>query len=365
MKARLAFWPWPAQALVLIAVAIIISPRSASSQPPPSPTPSPTSTPCTPTWQEIVQTTNEASVVWINFVGTYENGAQDPRSGTGFIVSSEGFCLTCSHVLPPTKPYSSYEAKVIVGRKDGGGHEYIIHADDVKDRIEDRDLALFKLPADGALWRSVQTINQNGRTHMPVMGLGFPLEEDMTYANGEITNLKARRVPCWLTSAPLNPGMSGGPIFDCAGAVIAVTTSGHPDAQLISEVMPITFAEPILKRIHSPVTTKQSQALQESAQQVIQVAAKIEKAEDTLPDKQVSPEKQEKVDDLRQKAEGSKEAWITAYKKFVEISQSRPGRQSVSERQEVLGDLRDSAKEYQDAGHALTKIVKNLSDADQ
>jgi S1-C subfamily serine protease len=315
------------------------------------------------TWQEIVDTANQPAVLWITFLGTYENGLQDRQTGTGFIVSAEGHFLTCSHVLPPNKPYKAYEAKVVVGSRDGPA--YTVRDTDLKDRYEDADLVVFQLPKTPTPWHSIQAVNENGVRHMPVMGLGFPLEEDLTYANGEITSLRANKPKCWLTSAPLNRGMSGGPIFDESGAVVAVTASGHPDAQLISEIIPISIAVDALRHVASPSLTKQSKAVQQSAEQLAKAAVKVDQVQDALPTKQLNAEQQNKISDLLNKAAESQEAALSAYKKFVEISRDRPGRQSIAERAPVVEDLKDRAKEYQAIGNALARLVETTAPGDQ
>jgi S1-C subfamily serine protease len=358
MKAQYAFDQ--RGGLVLVATILLCAVRNAFPQPPPA-----EGDRSMRAWQEIVHAANETTVLFISFSGKYENGLEDKQTGTGFIISAEGHFLTCSHVLPPSDVYKSYEAKVVVGAKQG--ITYTIGRDDFIDRHEDADLVVFRLPRAPTTtpWHSIQAISKKGAAHMPVMGLGFPLDEDLTYANGEITSLRAKRAMYWLTSAPLNRGMSGGPIFDESGAVIAVTASGHPGAQLISEVIPISFAVPSLELIQSPALTKQSRAVQQSAEQVAKAAAKLDEAEDALPGKELSSDQKAKVEDLLQKATESEQTWVAAYKKFIQIKQTRPGRESMSERQQVVDDLKDSANKYHAAGNALAQVIKTTPGADQ
>jgi Trypsin-like peptidase domain len=338
--------------LMLLAMMIVGAVRNAFPQPPPA-----GGERSARAWQEIVHAANELTVLSISFSGKYENGFEDRQTGTGFIISAEGHFLTCSHVLPPSDVYKSYEAKVVVGAKQGT--TYTIGRDDFIDRYKDADLVVFRLPRAPTTtpWHSIQAISTKGAAHMSVMGLGFPLDEDLTYANGEITSLRAKRAMYWLTSAPLNRGMSGGPIFDKSGAVIAITAAGHPSAQLISEVIPISFAVPSLELIQSPALTKQSRAVQQSAEQFQKAVKKVEKTEQALPTKQLDPDDSAKIAELLQKAEQSEEAWYEEYKKFVELNRTKPRRESMSERQDVVVSLTETAKEYHATTQALARIV--------
>ena len=322
---------------------------------------SPAEQPPAPAWQETVQTDNTGSVVFINFSGKHENGAEDTWTGTGFVVSAEGFFITCSHVLPPTKEYTEYNVKAVIGARQGT--EYYLDADDFIDRLEDLDLVLFRLPEATTPWHSIQRTKMKVARHTPIMGLGFPLNEGLLYAEGEITSLRAKKASHWLTDAPLNQGMSGGPVFDRTGAVVAIVAAGHPAAQRISEVIPIVCARRFLEDYGSPVLTQQNQAVQQSAEQLQKAAEKVEKTEQALPTKQLDPSDSAKVTELRQKAEQSKEAWHEEYKKFVELNRTKPGRESISERQDVVVNLKETAKEYHATTKALARIVDTAPSA--
>jgi Trypsin-like serine proteases, typically periplasmic, contain C-terminal PDZ domain len=309
----------------------------------------------TPSWEETVQAANSSSVVFITFSGKQANGLEDPRTGTGFIVSADGFFITCSHVLPPTKEYTDYKATVVIGARQGT--EYYLDVDDFIDRLENLDLVLFRLPDVGTPWHSIQRTKMKATAHTPILGLGFPLNEGLVYAKGEITSLHAKKAIHWLTDAALNRGMSGGPVFDRTGAVVAIVAAGQPAAQRISELIPIGCAKRFLEDYGSPVLTQQNQAVQQVAENIQKTTEKVEKIEDTLSKKELNAEQSAKADDLLQKAAKSKENWDAAYNKFVEINRTKPGRKSISERQDVVIDLKDAAKEYHATTKALARIV--------
>ena len=134
--------------------------------------------------------------------------------GSGFLISSDGLILTNAHVVRDAKEVTvklsdrrEYRAKVL-------------GADPVTDvavlRIDARDLPVVRL-GDA---RQLQVGD-------PVLAIGAPFGFEQTATQG-IVSAKGRSlpgdtaVPFIQTDAAVNPGNSGGPLFDGSGAVVGI-----------------------------------------------------------------------------------------------------------------------------------------------
>jgi serine protease Do len=134
-------------------------------------------------------------------------------SGTGFAISQEGFIVTSFHVVREAdlilveNALHSYKAKVIFKDKD---HDLAILK--ITDSTFHKFAALpylFK-PKDALLGESVYT-------------LGFP-REDIVYGEGSVSSKTGYEgdSASYQVSIPVNPGNSGGPLFDQNGFLIGM-----------------------------------------------------------------------------------------------------------------------------------------------
>ncbi len=130
--------------------------------------------------------------------------------GTGFIINSQGYILTCAHVLDGEQ--------VEIVATDGERNSARIVAKD-----ENSDLALLHLDllkGPPLTFADPATISE-GQT---VFALGHPLGFDFTVSRGIISNIGRMRngISLIQTDVSLNPGSSGGPIINETGQVIGV-----------------------------------------------------------------------------------------------------------------------------------------------
>jgi serine protease Do len=128
-------------------------------------------------------------------------------TGTGFVVNSAGYLLTCAHVVRNTA-----RVKVLLG-----GKKYLAT---VVRTDEAHDLALVKIPVEGLtpLALSEVTTAEKG---MAVRAFGYPLSdligEDLKVSGGMISGVvPAEHGDWWQIDAAVNPGNSGGPLTDRA-----------------------------------------------------------------------------------------------------------------------------------------------------
>ncbi|MEO8124946.1 MAG: Do family serine endopeptidase [Burkholderiales bacterium] len=157
--------------------------------------------------------------------------------GSGFIVSSDGLILTNAHVVREAK-------EVIVKLSDRREFKAkVLGADPVTDvavlRIDAKDLPTVRLGDPKQL-----------QVGDPVLAIGSPFGFEQSATQG-IVSAKARSlpgdgaVPFIQTDAAVNPGNSGGPLFDGTGAVVGINSQIYSQSggyQGLSFAIPINVA---------------------------------------------------------------------------------------------------------------------------
>jgi serine protease Do len=227
----------------------------------------------TPNYRAIVER-NQAAVVGITTAGAMDTSAQEfnfggpsgdndnplsqffrgiprPRGhgvmhaqGSGFLVSSDGIVLTNAHVVDGAK---------VVTVKLSNHREYkakVLGADASSDiavlKIDARDLPTVQLGDSGQL---------NVGDYVLAIGQPFGLEETATAG---IVSAKGRSlpgdgyVPFIQTDAAVNPGNSGGPLFDANGNVVGITSQIYTNSggyQGVSFAIPINLAVQVKDQI--------------------------------------------------------------------------------------------------------------------
>jgi serine protease Do len=161
-------------------------------------------------------------------------------AGSGFVVGHEGLILTNAHVVG--------KADVVdVIRFDGQRR---------KGRVVERaastvDLALIDMGKHDlpSLTLSLQELRIG--TWAGAIGHGLALT--WTFTSGMISNIYPSSEPkqkgVFQTQIPVNPGNSGGPIFDRHGAVLGILTSGIKDAQAVNFAIRAQRAIEVLPRL--------------------------------------------------------------------------------------------------------------------
>jgi serine protease Do len=164
--------------------------------------------------------------------------------GSGFIVSSDGLILTNAHVVAGAKEvtvklmdHREYKAKVLGADKTS-------------------DIAVLKIDAKG-----LPTVRLGNSDKLDVgdyvlaIGAPFGLEETATAGIVSATGRSLPgdgAVPFIQTDAAVNPGNSGGPLFDAGGAVVGINSQIYTNSggyQGVSFAVPINLAEGIEQQI--------------------------------------------------------------------------------------------------------------------
>ncbi|OIN97828.1 hypothetical protein AUJ67_09990 [Candidatus Desantisbacteria bacterium CG1_02_49_89] len=151
-----------------------------------------------------------------------ELNAQYQDMGSGFIVSKEGYIITNAHVIDD--PEDLEGVKVVMSDK----KEYeagILLCD------YQADLAVLRIQAEGIVPVKFGNVDilQSGEK---VFAIGNPIGLERSTSSG-IISAKGRYLGCYeyegllQTDAAVNPGNSGGPLFNMRGEVVGVTSLGY------------------------------------------------------------------------------------------------------------------------------------------
>jgi S1-C subfamily serine protease len=143
-----------------------------------------------------------------------------PGSGTGFIISSDGFIVTNNHVVE-----NASSIKVILTN----GHEVNGH---LQGTDPSTDIAVIKIHEYGlkSLRFADSKMLQPGQIAIAIgnpMGLQFTVTAGVVSALGRTLRASNGRLidDIIQTDAALNPGNSGGPLLNSSGLVIGVNTA--------------------------------------------------------------------------------------------------------------------------------------------
>lgn len=171
------------------------------------------------------------------FGGTYE--WRQPGTGSGFIISQDGYILTNNHVVEKAqsikvtlKDGRKFDAKVV------GTDSYL---DVAVVKIDAKGLPTAQLGDSDSLRPGEWVIaigNPYGFEHTVTAGIVSALNRDM-----ESVGLQGQMIQ---TDAAINRGNSGGPLIDINGKVIGINTAIIPYAQGMGFAIPINAVSNIL-----------------------------------------------------------------------------------------------------------------------
>ncbi|GEM_PF-1498137 len=168
-------------------------------------------------------------------------------SGTGFVVSADGYIGTCTHVIKGAK-----RIDVTIGEEVYTGK---VVAEDAR-----LDIAIVKIEATG-LAVSRLADSDNVKLAEQVRAFGFPLSSvlgtGVKVATGAVAGIvmdpeQGRQIQ---TDAPINPGNSGGPVVNNSGQVIGIASSKLHDnaANSIGFAVPINELKIMMTKLGLPL----------------------------------------------------------------------------------------------------------------
>lgn len=184
---------------------------------------------------EETVTRNSEAVVYLE-VTDASGGVVD--RGTGFIVSHDGHVVTAAHIMPA----DGQTMWAVIGQREGTRYKIVLRDVDAV-----ADTAVWQLPAS-SVCRPAVTLSTKGVNILDrVMVLGFPGSQGLSPARVGITNL-ASDVGFYKADGMLQPGNSGGPVFDETGHVIGLVQGGTMPGTDNNDIVPVSTAIALLRK---------------------------------------------------------------------------------------------------------------------
>jgi len=163
-------------------------------------------------------------------------------SGSGFVISKEGYIVTNNHVVDGAD-------KISVTFKDGEEA-----AAEIVGRDPKTDLALLKVDPGKHVVPASLGDSDRIRVGEWLMAIGNPFGLEHTVTVGILSarerNINAGPYDEFLqTDASINPGNSGGPLIDMNGRVVGINTAINAAGQGIGFAIPINMAKALLPQL--------------------------------------------------------------------------------------------------------------------
>lgn len=158
----------------------------------------------------------------VNSSDKIANTSNWKSTGTGFFIDKKGYLTTNYHVIK--------DAKTIEIVHNGKPFKAKVEVTD-----QQNDLAILKI--DDNSFIPLKTLNYNFKTESSEVGtsvfaLGFPMTkimgEEIKFTDGKINAKSGYKgeISTYQISVPIQPGNSGGPLFDNDGNLVGITSSG-------------------------------------------------------------------------------------------------------------------------------------------
>lgn len=191
---------------------------------------------------------------------TSRNGSdqrQDQEwTGTGFALHN-GYIITNNHVVDGAKTIA------ILGVNGNYNIEYNAQVVSVD---KNNDLALIKI--DDSRFNAFTKVpyavsNRLCEVGEDVFVLGFPLTSymgnEIKLTNGIISSRSGYQgdITTYQISAPIQPGNSGGPLFDKQGNIVGVVNAGIPGAENVGYAIKTTYLYNLVENVVSPTNIPQ------------------------------------------------------------------------------------------------------------
>lgn len=191
-----------------------------------------------------------------------EQAKDAPSSGTGFFLSKDGYIATNYHVIADAKTLA------VTGANGDYNTTYSVSVEQVDTY---NDLAIlkvndtqFKQLANNPPYKIRQSIAEIGEN---CYVLGYPLIStmgtDIKLTNGIISARTGFQgdVSQYQISAPVQPGNSGGPLFDKNGNIVGVVSAKHTGAENAGYAIKTSYLQNLIELVEPAISLPQYNAL--------------------------------------------------------------------------------------------------------
>lgn len=188
---------------------------------------------------------------------TFSSSNNEKSSGTGFAISTNGYIVTNHHVIDKAK---SIEVKGVNGNSSKKLNAELVVSD------EKNDLAIIKI--NDPLFSSLGSIPYTVRQGVADVGesvfvLGYPLTssmgEEVKLTNGIVSSKTGFQgdISTYQISAPVQPGNSGGPLFDKNGNLIGVVNAKHTMAENAGYAIKFNYVKNLIELLPQTISFPQ------------------------------------------------------------------------------------------------------------
>lgn len=194
--------------------------------------------------------------VFLKLYPTVEDNIKENKhqksSGTGFAISSNGIIVTNHHIIDG--------AKTIIVRGVNSEFNKIYKA---KVLISDKNNDLAIVQIDDFNFTSLGTIPYTVKMSQANVGesifvLGYPLRatmgDEIKLTNGIVSSKTGFQgdITSYQISAPIQPGNSGGPLFNNQGNLIGIINAKHIGAENVSYAVKSIYLSSLMEQLPSP-----------------------------------------------------------------------------------------------------------------
>ncbi len=169
----------------------------------------------------------DARVAHVETIGTLFNDKQDLGAGSGLLIG-ETLVITNNHVVPDANNYKKLDIFIRLKSRLNNPISATVLARDTQ-----RDLALLQLgtPVSDAGGKRcpvpIVVKPSQAPTGTTALVLGFPLNQDLSLSSGLVSNHGSPpKEMRWQTDTVMNPGNSGGPVFEDHGFLLGIAVGG-------------------------------------------------------------------------------------------------------------------------------------------
>jgi S1-C subfamily serine protease/antitoxin component YwqK of YwqJK toxin-antitoxin module len=192
----------------------------------------------------------------------FSNNSKWKGNGTGFFIDSRGYIATNYHVVENATDIEidfiqngqkkSYKAKVISTDKQNDLSVIKIDDEDFK--------AWTKLPYN--FKTQISDVGSN------VFALGYPMAlsvmgEEVKFTDGKISSKTGFKgdITTYQISVPIQPGNSGGPLFDYDGNIVGITNAGIKSAENVAYAIKSSYLKNLIDVLPENLNTPNDQTI--------------------------------------------------------------------------------------------------------